>query len=992
MLCALAAVLLLDACAERTPQGEQTIADPVTLVDPFIGTGGHGHTYPGATVPFGMVQLSPDTRKDGWDGCSGYHFSDSVILGFSHTHLSGTGVSDYGDVLFMPMVDEAWSDLGMYGERGYPSRFKKSTEKAGAGWYSVHLEQGNVDVELTATTRCGLHRYTFTQDSGLVLIDLNHRDRLLGNELNVVSATEVEGYRASTAWARDQRVYFVAQFSAPISSHDARSAPSNADQTPVPTRFMLHFASLKGKQLLVRIGISAVSIANARQNLAAEIPGWDFDAVKKSAIDTWAQQLHKIEIAGGTPEQQKIFYTALYHTSIVPNLFSDVNGEYRGMDGKTHSAGKDQQYTVFSLWDTYRAAHPLYTIIDSKRNSAFIRSFLRMYQDGGRLPVWELAGNETDCMIGYHSVAVIADAYMKGQRDFDAALALQAMVHSADLDHFGLKYYKEQGFIGAGDESESVSKTLEYAYDDWCIAEMAYAMGQDSIASRFYKRAQNYKNLYDVETGFFRARINGCWQEPFDPREVNFNFTEANAWQYSLAVPQDIEGLRERKGGANKLQQHLDRLFTAETATTGREQADITGLIGQYAHGNEPSHHMAWLYNFTNTPHKTTERVHQILNEMYHTAPDGLSGNEDCGQMSAWYVMSAMGIYAVTPGRPEYNLCAPLFPYIKINLENGKTFEIVAKGVDAGKTKIQSARLNGKTLESLVIDHQTIMDGGKLEYEMGEFAYIKENMVSWAGPKPRMPKSRIAGPEIPTVPYFDRPHAGGAYPSETFLGLLQMLLVSPGNQVYYTTDGSVPTVNSRLANNFEFNLTESTVIDAISVDKSGNQSPVLHAEFHLIDPTRKIQVLTKYENQYAAGGDKALIDGLTGGPNFRTGRWQGYQGDMQVVVDLGSKKHVSDVTIGFLQDINSWIWMPKNVNVELSDDGRSWEWLGDAQSAIRDTTEGAQVDHLKVHATKPLPCQYIRVTATNYGICPPWHLGAGGKAWLFADEIVVDAH
>ncbi len=961
------------------------------MVDPFIGTGGHGHTFPGATAPFGMVQLSPDTRKEGWDGCSGYHFSDSVIFGFSHTHLSGTGVSDYADILLMPRSyrPEYEGKLEKQGKYLNYGAFRKQDESAGAGWYKVKLREDETTIELTATAHCGMHRYSYLPNSEhQVSLDLGYRDPVTASGIKVVGDRQVEGYRFSSAWAKDQRLYFALEFSQPIAYKRWEVAPFELEGDTLVTgrkdRIIFSFEKPGQDTLLVKVGLSAVSIEGARKNLQAEIPDWDFDGVKQKTIGSWNQQLRKIEIGGGTPEQQKIFYTALYHTSIVPNLFSDADGQYRGMDGLPHSAGKDQQYTVFSLWDTYRAAHPLYTLIESKRNSAFIRSFLRMYQEGGRLPVWELAGNETECMIGYHSVSVIADAYMKGQRDFDADLALKAMVHSADLDHFGLAFYKAQGHIGAGDEAESVSKTLEYAYDDWCIAEMARAMGRDSIAARFYQRAQFYKNLFDPATGFFRAKINGSWQEPFDPREVNFNFTEANAWQYSLAVPQDIEGLMALMGGKKGLEDHLDKLFIADKSTTGREQADITGLIGQYAHGNEPSHHMAWLYNFTDAPWKAQQRIRQILTEMYHAKPDGLSGNEDCGQMSAWYVMSALGLYAVTPGRPEYHLCAPLFPHIKINLENGKSFEIIAPGTDNGKSYPHSAKLNGKRLESLVIDHATILAGGKLEFEMGEAPLPDRTVIAFAGSNPRRPVSKIEAPKLATVPFF-------VARAQTFTDTLTVRIaqVEAGPRIHYTRDGSLPTAASPAYQN-PIMVSANTVLLAISVAADGQQSPVARAEFFQIDPNRKLKLLTKYENQYAAGGDLALIDGLRGGPNFRTGRWQGYQRDMEVVIDLGKSINVTKIKAGFLQDIGSWIWMPRQVEFSFSQDGKNYLLPHSISNTVADTASQAQISDFTYANFRPVYSRYIRVRATNYGNCPPWHLGAGGQAWIFADEIVVE--
>lgn len=965
------------------------VQDVTTLVDPFIGTGGHGHTYPGATVPFGMVQLSPDTRQEGWDGCSGYHFSDDLIHGFSHTHLSGTGVSDYADILLYPIGRKLTPEIHLDEKGlGLPDAFysfPKADESAGPGWYTVSSAHDGMKVELTATAHCGFHRYTFGKHSerSEILLDLNYRDQTLQNGLRIVNDRQIQGFRTSSAWARDQRVFFAMEFSEPFHCPlpDQGHFPQGA-LLPADTLVAFDFCG-NPKRLLVKVGLSSTSIEQARKNLEAEIPGWDFDQVKTAAIEAWRQQLGKIEVTGGTLEQQRNFYTALYHTSIVPNLFSDVAGSYRGMDGTVHQSSHPQ-YTVFSLWDTYRAAHPLYTLVEQKRTADFIRTFLRMYQEGGRLPVWELAGNETECMIGYHSVSVIADAYLKGIRGFDPNLALEAMVYSADLDHFGLSFYKSQGYIGAGDEAESVSKTLEYAYDDWCIAQMAHALGRDSIATRFYHRAQYYKNLFDPHTGFFRAKMNGCWQEPFDPREVNFNFTEANAWQYSLAVQQDIEGLMALMGGKKALEDHLDRLFSASSATTGREQADITGLIGQYAHGNEPSHHMAWLYNFTDAPHKTSQRVHQILREMYHDRPDGLSGNEDCGQMSAWYVMAAMGLYPVTPGQPEYHLCAPLFPSTRIHMENGNTFEITAQGVDAGKEYIHAAKLNGQPFHSLVIDHATLLQGGKLEYQMGATPLPDRNTLTWAGPDPRRPRSGIAAPPIAPVPYFTAR-------SQTFTDTLTVAIASvlPGATIHYTRDGSTPTTASPVYG-APILLEQPTLLRAIALHPHGQQSPPAQAQFVQIDGSRTITLLTRYENQYAAGGDQALIDGLRGGLNFRTGRWQGYQGDMELVIDLGKQAQFRSVQIGFLQDIRAWIWMPREVDVSLSMDGHRFEGLGAVKPHTADQDYDVRMEQFDFVAAKPIPCRYIKVKATNYGHCPPWHIGAGGKAWIFADEVVVE--
>ncbi len=720
-------------------------------VDPFIGTGGHGHTFPGATLPFGMVQLSPDTRLEGWDGCSGYHYSDTVVYGFSHTHLSGTGVSEYGDILFMPITGDLLFDngFGATPDEGYASRFDKATEEAAPGWYTVRLTDYGIDVQLTATERTGLHRYVYPADRpGHLIIDLEHRDRVIGSSLRVISDHEVEGHRRSDAWARDQVVYFVARFSRPISavtfSPDSDHDDDSATGTEV--KAALSFGDAGG-EVLVKVGISAVDVDGARHNLDSELPGWDFEATRKIANTAWNDALSVIEIEGGTAEQRTVFYTALYHSMLAPNVFSDTDGRYRGMDRQIHQAQDRQHYTVFSLWDTFRATHPLFTIIEPTRTAEFVNTFLAQYEQGGRLPVWELAGNETDCMIGYHSVSVIADAYVKGIRAFDADLALEAMTHSATTDLFGLDAYQKQGFIASDDESESVSKTLEYAYDDWCIARMAEAMDRDDVAREYDLRSQAWRHLLDPETGFMRPRLNQRWIDDFDPRRVDFNYTEANAWQYSFFVPHDVESLIDELGGDEAFAGRLDALFSADEQTTGRTQADITGLIGQYAHGNEPSHHVAWLYHFAGQPEKGQLRVREILDTLYSNAPDGLSGNEDCGQMSSWYVLSAIGLYPVNPGSPDYVIGAPLFPKVTIKLENDRSFVIRSDG-DDGSAVVRSARLNDRPISRSFLRHEEIAAGGVLELELGD-----SSDSEWGHNAADRPRSRVAGDKVVPAPY-----------------------------------------------------------------------------------------------------------------------------------------------------------------------------------------------------------------------------------------------
>ncbi len=943
---------------------------PVDYVNPFIGTGGHGHTFPGATVPFGMVQCSPDTRLEGWDGCSGYHFSDSVVFGFSHTHLSGTGVSDYGDILIMPCTGTVHFDHGYEGgvDSGYASRFRKTTEKASPGYYAVHLADYNIGVELTATARAAIHKYTFKKNNTHVIIDLDHRDMLKGWGLSQTGTDEISGYRISAAWAREQHVYFVAQFSKPIHKVDFFR---ESDSLTEPTKAAVHFDS--ADELLVRVGISAVSVENARANLLTEIPDFDFDKVHQQARALWETQLGKIEVSDENHDAREIFFTALYHTMVAPNIFSDVDGRYRGMDTQVHQANHPV-YTVFSLWDTFRALHPLFTIIEHERTDDFLRTFLLHHKQGGRLPVWELAANETDCMIGYHSVSVAADAFAKGIQGFDHAAMLEAMKHTSSLNHFGLESYRSHGYIRASDDHESVSKTLEYAYDDWCIATYALALGDTATYSVYMERAQYYKNLFDPKSEFFRARMDGAWFGLFDPAEVNFNYTEANAWQYSTFVPHDVSGLMNLHGGADSLEAHLDRLFTVSSKTTGREQSDITGLIGQYAHGNEPSHHIAYLYNYIGSPWKTQQRVRQIMDELYTTAPNGLSGNEDCGQMSAWYVLSALGFYQVTPGLPMYAIGSPVFEKVEIALENGKSFTINAANQSKTNLYIQSAMLNGMPLERSYITHSEIMEGGSLQYIMGS-----QPNKDWGRDPAHRPVAAIVSPPIATVPFYES--AGPTFTGQT---TVQIGSANPDAIYYYRIDGGEDEVyDGAIA------LAANTGIEAFAVLPDGTRSKTNSSSWMKIDSTRKIAIGMNYDNQYAAGGDNALIDRIRGSANFLTGRWQGYQNQPFIaVVDLGEMQKVSAIGVGFLQDVKSWIWFPEKVVVETSADAQNWKLAGEVLNNIPDNQYGTIIQDytVKVHGR----VRYIRITAPNYGPCPPWHMGAGGKTWLFADEIWVE--
>jgi predicted alpha-1,2-mannosidase len=715
----------------------------VQYVNPFVGTGGHGHTFPGATMPFGMVQLSPDTRLKGWDGCSGYHYSDTIIYGFSHTHLSGTGCTDYGDVLITPTTGEPeWNN------KNYSSTFLKEKEKASAGYYSVFLEKPKVLAELTTTLRTGLHKYTFPKSQQAnIQIDLTHRDKENDTYISINGNNEIVGYRISTKWSVKQPVYFVIHFSKPFKESGIKSAlgthKGNGSKKGKNLKAYAQFETEKDEVILVKVGISAVSIEGARKNLEIEQDEFDFDGIMTDAVGAWNKELQKIEVESNNVDYKRIFYTALYHSMIAPNIYQDVDGQYLGRDRKIHSTKDMGYYTVFSLWDTYRALHPLLTIIDRKRTSDFVNTFLTQYEQAGILPIWELSAFETFCMIGYHSIPVITDAHMKGIHTFDTQKALLAMKNSAEMSQKelrkhrqfgsiittasafryrkGFDYYRKHGFIKKSFMSGSVAKTLEYAYDDWCIAQFALAIGDSATYQTYIHRANNYKNVFDPTTGFMRGRNKKGFVKKFDPFVADFKvYVEANAWQYNFHVAQDVSGHIELLGGKEAYASFLDSLFNAPSALKGMLTQDISGLIGQYAHGNEPSHHVAYLYNYAGQAWKTQQLSRQIMNEMYHDQPDGLSGNEDCGQMSAWYVFSAMGFYPVCPGSDHYVIGSPLFDKTNIRLENGKTFTIQTTNSSTENIYIQSAKLNGVVYNKSFIRFEDIADGGILEIEMGK--------------------------------------------------------------------------------------------------------------------------------------------------------------------------------------------------------------------------------------------------------------------------------
>lgn len=964
---------------DPNPDEMKTMPSKSLFVNPFIGTGGHGHTYPGASAPFGMMQLSPDTRHDGWDGCSGYHYSDSIIYGFSHTHLSGTGVPDYCDLLIVPQCGLPKVQPGYKTTGGYGSTFSHKSEKASPGYYEVSLLDQQIDVRLTVGERSGLHEYTFKNKAGkkYILIDLDHRDKVIDAKITRVNRKTLSGYRISEAWASEQHFYFELQTNIPYKKAKLINKKGQY-------KLLLTFPE-ETEKLMIKVGMSSVDNQGAKANLDKEIPDWNFDALRAATVRKWNDELNKVNFYAKNDELMTIFYTSLYHSFLNPNIFSDVDGRYRGRDKKIHTlpTTDDAQYSVFSIWDTYRGTHPLFTLTQEKRTNEFIRTFLRQYDEGGDLPVWELAGNETECMIGYHSVSVISDAFAKGIHEFDTEKALKAMEATSTFDEYGKLLFQRNGYINLANEPESVSKALEYAYDDFCISQFAKNAGNKEAERKYALSSLNFINHFNPSTKFMRARRSGLWYSPFEPTEVNFNYTEANSWQYSLYAPHAVGVLTELHGGKDSLSSYLDKLFTTNSALSGRDQVDITGLIGQYAHGNEPSHHMAYLYNYTNQAHKTQFYIDKIMKEMYSTLPDGLSGNEDCGQMSSWYVLSAMGLYQIAPGNPYYEFGRPLATEVILPLNNKKEFRIKTINNLPNNMYIQKITLNGEDLKRLYIGHDEIMKGGELIFEMGSTPNTLVDTYTHAPTITTVPK------EFTPVAYFDQDERTFAY--SMMVSINYPHFYNKNYTIKYTTDGSEPNEHSP-------NYVSPISISKTTTFKTALYNPYtkkmgisVENEFVKRDPSISLELKSTYSNQYAAGGKTALIDGIRGGQEFRTGDWQGFNAqDLIAEVSFAEARKLTEIGLSCIQDMKSWIFLPQSVSFEYSTDGTNFKSGGVAVLTPTDLVNKPNTTYsYMIPLTITEPIKKIRVKAKNYGKCPDWHLGAGNPTWLFADEIII---
>jgi predicted alpha-1,2-mannosidase len=727
-----AIIVLLASLSNCNTVDNSSSEDFTQYVNPFIGTASHGHVFLGANVPFGAVQLGPTNLTHGWDWCSGYNYADSTIYGFAHTHLSGTGIGDLGDIAIMPVVGNVSMAKGVAGhnETGYYSLFSHEDEKAVPGYYSVFLKRYGIKAELTATERVGFHQYHFpASDSAKIIIDLESGigwDQSVSTYIEKVNDTIIKGYRFSKGWAPNQKIFFTAHFSKPIKEflvYDSSSLTGNKTGEGKKIRGVALFSTTKDEIIKMKVGISPVSTDNAEQNIRAEITGWIFDEIVQKAKAAWNTELGKIKFVSTDTSRMKTFYTALYHTMIAPSVFNDVNKDYRGTDDKIYRNASFINLTTFSLWDTYRATHPLYTLMQPERVNDMVNSMLAIYQQQGKLPIWHLVGNETNTMPGYSAVQVFVDAYLKGFRGFDTSLAWQAVKTTAMQDERGLKFVKQYGFIPADSMTESVALGLEYSIADWAIAQMAKKMGKQEDYEYFSKRGMNYKNYYDAASGFVRGKISeDKWRTPFSPfisRHMKDDFSEGNAWQYTWLVPQDVKGLIAMLGGERRFIEKLDSLFTTHGDMGKEASNDISGLIGQYAHGNEPSHHIPYLYTYIGQSWKTADKVRYILDTLYSDKTDGLCGNEDVGQMSAWYILSALGFYQVNPASEVFVFGSPVMDEATLKLNNGKELKIIVKNNNSTNKYIQSVAFNDKAYAKSYILYKDLMQGGNIVIQMG---------------------------------------------------------------------------------------------------------------------------------------------------------------------------------------------------------------------------------------------------------------------------------
>jgi predicted alpha-1,2-mannosidase len=997
-LTAILVILLIISCAKKQQ-------DLTGYVDPFIGTDAHGHTFPGATTPFGMIQLSPSNDFKAWDWCSGYHYSDSIIKGFAHNHVSGAGLSGLGDILVMPTRGKKTTNPGSEDdvENSYRSRFSHDEEEARAGYYKVTLQDYNIDVELTAGIRTGYHQYTFTKGGEIdVVIDAAHgvMEKVTECTIQIKSDTEIVGYKKTGNNPTARRMYFSAKFSKPFtmaSITEDNKTVNAQEHTSATTRALATFTVNEGEKMLVTVTLSPNSLEGVAKNFEAEAKGKTFNDALENATQQWNKVLNKIVLSNNEPlAKKRTFYTAMYHAFISPNIISDVDGNYVVEGKQLHS--NIPQYSNYSTWDTYRALHPLFTIIEQEKTKEFVNSMIsRSTEANVGQPVWELIGYDNACMIGYTTVPVIGEAVLKGIEGIDAQQAFAVMrdaafdltKHSAVYDVSGLEDYINYGYVTA-ETGSSVSKTTEYNYHDYVIAQVANKIGDTENEALFTRRSKGYRALFDKTSGYFYPKLSTGEVKEMDLTAwdgLKPNYVSGNIWAYSAYTPQDMKGVIQLHGGKDKYAAWLDKVFSDTTQVGGEQHVDISGFIGKYGHGDEPGHQMPYLYNYVGQPYKTQKLVNEVVTTMYSDKPDGLINNEDLGQMSAWYIFSTLGFYPVAPASLEYQIGAPYYKEASINLENGNTFTVKAENLSETNIYVQSVTLNSKSYNKNYILHEDIMSGGNMVFTMGNTPNqewgSKDEATSVGTLEAIMPKIDT----LATFAPFD------ASNTSFFVNKHMVTLESktPNTTIYYTLDGTEPTTNSTKYTG-PFAITQNSTLKAMATSPNLTPSKVYSKPFFKsVFPNLPIGYpkyeLTNSHTPWGKGDGSLLFDEQIGSTSYGDSKWTGIKDAIEITINLGKSQVVEGVSVGILNDQASWIFPAKGIEVYGGNSESNMLLIGKLD--IQEPTEYTKEVNRHVVNVKQEHYQYLRIKIIPYGAQPAWHAGAGQQAWLFVDEVIV---
>ena len=966
-------IILLPLLFFTNLQAQSSILDWVNV---FIGTGGTGHTHPSASAPFGLMQLGPDTRYKGWEACSGYTDEDRLIYGFSHTHLSGTGVEDLCDILVVPQTGNLKWYAKYSDEDGYGHSFQKQNEAATPGYYKVLLDNG-IEAQFTALPRSGMHHYTFPKSPEVkyILIDLTHRDELLDFQLTAGLKGEISGFRRSKGWAKNQQIFFDIQ-----SSIQPSEILFNEEKNKVAFAF-----PAETEEIQLSVGLSYTDLKGAINNRKSEIGSKTFNEVKSEVEKLWENELSAVQIKSTDSIALTNFYTGLYHAYLCPNIYSDVDGRYRSGNKIIQLAEGKNHYSTFSLWDTFRSTHPWYVLFQKKRTYDFIETFDRIFQDRGDLPVWDLAGEETYCMIGFHAVSVLADAYVKGYDEIPVQRLIDAIVKTSNLNVFSRPLFNETGYLNYENEHESVSKVLEYSYDNYCILNFlskAKSEGfdvSDELLNIYRQRSLHFVNHFNPENQFMEARRAGVWDKNFRPNAVMFHYTEGNSWQYSLFAPHAIGVLKKLLGGEDALEKWLDNLFQADEELAGIHQVDITGLIGQYAHGNEPSHHVAYMYNYTKSPHKTNEILHKIVTEFYKNEPDGLIGNEDCGQMSSWLNWTNLGLYPTNPGHFFYDFGLPQFDEVTIQIGRNP-LTIVRTAENPSDIYIQKIIIDGKEWYKRFLSHDELLICEKIEFIMG------------ANPS----ATYAALPQAPTIS-----HLGNFCPipfiKKGDLHFKKETTVELG--MNFSEDFIIQyKFNNGIWKDYEapFIIKKEGELSLRSMQKSGDKvSQVVTNQFKELDTTIHITFEQQPSKTYAAEGYLTLIDGQMGSFDHRNGQWLGWNDPVvKGTLSFDNPRTVNEIVFNFLVTPGPWIFPPKVIRLHCYDKKGKKETLVEVPQQRFEKYEQELSMDLKIryHARFKWRAKKVKMVTfeiVNYGLLPDWHPGAGSKAWIFMDELII---